>query len=157
MNGNDVKEKIIAVLKEAHPAFIQLQDEFFIIGSSALILSGVPVRDTKDIDLLTSSRDAKRLKTLWKEKKMNYHPVEINRFKSDFARFHFGLLDIEVMADLEVYSKGQWRKVTVNNFRTVPLNLFQIKIPTLADQVRILQLFGRPKDADKIALVKKMM
>jgi len=45
----------------------------------------------------------------------------------------------------------------VNNFKTIPLADSQIKIPTLAEQIRILQLFGRPKDINKIVLVKKMM
>ncbi|HEY5823574.1 MAG TPA: hypothetical protein VIT44_04370, partial [Cyclobacteriaceae bacterium] len=88
---------------------------------------------------------------------LKYKPAETTRFKSNFARFQFGSLDIEVMGDLEVYSKGQWRKVVVNNFKTISLTDAQIKVPTLAEQVRILQLFGRQKDIDKIALIKKMM
>jgi len=157
MNGNTIKEKIIAVWKEAHPALSQLRDEFFIIGASALILSDLPINDTKDIDLLTSSRDADKLKEFWKERKLNYNPEDTTRFKSNFARFQFGFLDVEVMGDLEVYSKGQWRKVVINNFKTVPLAGSQIKVPTLVEQVRILQLFGRQKDIDKIVLVKKMI
>src|SRR6478736_6572739 len=153
MGSNTIKEKIIAVLKEAHPALSQLQDEFFVIGASALILSDLPINETKDIDLLTSSRDADKLKGLWKERDLNYKPVATTRFKSNFARFQFGSLDIEVMGDLEVYSKGQWRKVVVNNFKTIALTDLQIKVPTLSEQIRILQLFGRQKDIDKIALV----
>ncbi len=132
-----------------------LRDDFFVIGASAQILSGIPIADTQDIDLLTSSRDADQLKELWKAEKLNYQPVETTRFKSNFARFNFELLDVEVMGNLEVYSKGQWRKVVVNNFKTVPFADWQIRVPTLAEQVRILQLFGRQKDVDKIALIKR--
>jgi len=110
MSSNTIKKKIIAVLEKAHPALNQLQDEFFIIGTSALILSDIPINDTKDIDLLTSSRDADNLKKLWKERLLNYKPTEITRFKSNFARFQFGSLDVEVMGDLEVYSKGRGGK-----------------------------------------------
>jgi hypothetical protein len=98
-----------------------------------------------------------KLKEIWKEAQLKYKPIETTRFKSNFARFQFGSLDIEVMGDLEVYSKGQWCKVVVNNFKTIPLADLQIMVPTLADQVRILQLFGRQKDIDKIDLVRKMM
>ncbi len=157
MSSNTITEKIIAVLEEAHPALRQLQDEFFVIGASALVLSDLPINETKDIDLLTSSRDADKLKGLWKERDLNYKPVEPTRFKSNFARFQFGSLDIEVMGDLEVYSKGQWRKAVVNSFKTISLTDSQIKIPTLAEQIRILQLFERQKDIDKMAMVKKMM
>ena len=157
MSSNTIKEKIVAVWKEALPALSQLQDDFFVIGGSALILSGLPINDTKDIDLLTSFRDANKLKELWGERELNYIPIETTRFKSNFARFQFDSLDVEVMGDLEVYSKGQWRKVAINSFKMIPLTGSQIKVPTLAEQVRILQLFGRQKDIDKIALVKKMM
>jgi hypothetical protein len=156
MTGNTIKEKIVAVLREAHPALNQLQDEFFVIGAAALIISGIPINDTMDIDLLTSSRDADKLKVLWKDRRLNYKPSEITRFKSNFARFQFDFLDVEVMGDLEVYSEGQWCKVTVNDFKLFPLNDSQIKVPTLGEQVRILQLFGRQKDKDKIGLIRKM-
>jgi hypothetical protein len=155
--NSSIREKIIAVLKEAYPALHQLQDKLFVIGASALILSGIPINDTNDIDLLTSFRDADKLKELWKEKRLNYKPVDGTRFRSNFARFNFIDLDVEVMGDLEVYSRGQWRRIAVNNFKTIPLNDLEIKVPTLAEQVRILQFFGRQKDIDKIALVKKMM
>jgi len=106
---------------------------------------------------LTSSRDADKLKELWKEQRLNYKPIETTRFKSNFARFNFELLDVEVMGDLEVYSKGQWRKVIVNSFKTISFTESKVNVPTLVEQVRILQLFGRQKDVDKIALIKKLM
>jgi len=135
-----------------------LQDDFFVIGSSALILSDIPmINHTEDIDLLTSSRDADQLKELLKNKRIDYKPTETTRFKSNFARFGFDELDLEVMGDLEVYIKGQWRKVKVDRFKEVRVGESKIKIPTLAEQVRILQLFGRQKDIDKVTLLKKMM
>jgi hypothetical protein len=152
-----IKERILAVLRKLHPAMSALQDDFFVIGATALILCDVPIKNTQDIDLLTSSRDADQLKEIWKEQRLNYKPLETTRFKSNFARFNFGLLDVEVMGSLEVYSKGQWRKVVVNNFKTIPLADIQINVPTLAEQVRILQLFGRQKDVDKITLIRKLM
>ncbi len=135
-----------------------LQDDFFVIGASALILSEIPmINHTEDLDLLTSSRDADQLKELLKENRIDYKPAETTRFKSNFARFRFDELDLEVMGDLEVYIKGQWRKVKVDRFKEVHIGQSKIKMPTLSEQVRILQLFGRQKDLDKVLLLKKMM
>jgi len=38
-----IEEKILTVLNKLHPAMSTLQDDFFIIGATALILSGIPL------------------------------------------------------------------------------------------------------------------
>lgn len=36
----------------------QLKDAFYVVGSSALVLAGIPLETIEDVDLLTSNRDA---------------------------------------------------------------------------------------------------
>jgi len=149
-----IKEKITWTLKELNPVLQQLQDDYFLIGACALILSDIQIDQTSDIDLLTSSRDAATLKNKWVTHIQNYIPSDQHKFRSNFARFSFELLDVEVMGDLEVYSDNEWKRVMIKNSANYFNSDFEIRIPTLKEQVGILNLFGRPKDKEKIVKYK---
>lgn len=68
------REIIFEQIKQFYPDLKSLNDDFFIIGASAMILSGVDV-ETSDIDILTSVRDADLIKAMWADKRItNYSP-----------------------------------------------------------------------------------
>src|SRR5882672_10929168 len=98
-----MKEKILETLSILRPALRQTQAPCFLIGASALLLTGIKLEQTLDIDLLTSASDGDLLKRLWADKKIEYTPAGGQKFRSNFARFDFGTLDVEVMGDLEVF------------------------------------------------------
>ncbi|MDH6309358.1 hypothetical protein M2451_002756 [Dysgonomonas sp. PFB1-18] len=148
------RTKIQDTLTEAIPALLTLQDDFFIIGASAAILSGIEIGDTGDIDILSSTADAQRLKQLWDEKMVtNPQMKESHLFRSDFARYSFSLMDIEVMGDLYLCSEGAWKKIEVQEYTCFGIDGLQIKVPTIAEQIRILDLFGRPKDQQRREII----
>lgn len=149
-----IPEKIkqsIAILSDD---LSKLQDPVYIIGSSALVLTGITLETTDDIDLLTSHQDAEYLKSHWQRNKLGeYSPKDSNKFRSNFGRFQWHNILVEVMGDLEVFDNGEWQKLQINEHFEISINQLSIRVPALKEQERIFRLFGRPKDlakADKI-------
>ncbi len=151
----NINTKISTVLQKAYPALKQLQDDYFIIGSSALNLCGTEI-ETADIDILLSRRDSAYLQNTWADKLIKDHVTQNDHlFRSDLSRFNFGELDIEIMPELEVNKNGIWVPLYVQDYFTIDLNGMQIKLPTIEEQKRIFNFFGREKDLKKIKLIEE--
>lgn len=147
---------LVSFLNQITPELAMLQDDFYIIGSSAIVLAGFSLESVDDIDLLTSTRDADLLKKHWHHRKLNdYIPKDGDKFRSNFGRFIFDGFKVEVMGDLELNTERIWQKVRVNDFLRIKTEKISIKIPTIAEQIRILKAFGRPKDLEKVKLIEK--
>ena len=141
-------------MNQAYPTLSQLEDDYFLIGSSALALTGINIASTNDIDILTSRKNADELKIKWSDRqKTNYQPVGSSHFRSNFARFDFDTMDIEVMGGLEVKKSNAWIPVIIEDYFLYERDGYQVKIPTLEEQKRILLLFDRSKDKEKLKLI----
>ena len=142
-------------LTEMAAGLRELQDGCFVIGSSALVLSDVKIAETHDIDLLTSVRDADLLKKIWAGRgRDTYRPDGGERFRSNFARFAFTYLDVEVMGGLEVFHGQQWNKLQIEEYDVVSVTEYlNVKIPTRKESARILLFFDRDKDIAKLHLL----
>jgi hypothetical protein len=57
--------------------------------------------------------------------------------------------DIEVMGDLEVFGRNGWQPLTLKTRLGVETSGGTLYIPTVAEQISVLNLFGRPKDVTK--------
>lgn len=112
-----------------------------LIGSGALVLLGAPLDEAADLDVVTGVDGAGRLRSAWGGWLDATEPrAPDGPFRSqDFARYVTPWGPVEVMGGLQV--RG----------RTLDLNA---PIPSAADQLRILRLFGRPKDLAKAALLE---
>jgi hypothetical protein len=112
-----------------------------LIGSGALILLGVPLDEAADLDVVTGVDGAGRLRAAWggwldaADPKAPDGPFE----SQDFARYLTPWGPVEVMGGLKV----RGRLLDVSG-----------PIPSAADQLRILKLFGRPKDLQKAAVLE---
>lgn len=149
-----LNEKISLVLNQAYPTLRQLEDDIFLIGSSALVLSGIKIHAANDIDILTSRKNVDELKINWtNDLRTDYKPKSSSLFRSNFARFDFQIMDIELMGGLEVKKGNNWVAVVIEDFFIYEKDGYRIKIPTLKEQKRILQLFGRSKDKKKLKLI----
>lgn len=146
-----IKTAITAISED----LAKLQDPFWVVGSSALVLGGIQLESIDDLDLFTSSRDADFLKQLWQTNKLeDYSPAHADRFLSNFGRFKFGEILIEVMGELKVFHENKWQKLEVKEWQIVKINEeLSVKIPTLTEQYRIFMLFGREKDLKKANLI----
>jgi phosphorylcholine metabolism protein LicD len=120
-----------------------------------MILAGLPIEKTSDLDLFVSHEDADQLKSVWADRIIeNYSPSDTNLFMSNFGRFDFGELDVEVMGGLKVFRDNEWKSLQIEKFIEVSLGKQKIKIPTLEEQRRILYFFGREKDLLKAQLIE---
>jgi len=149
-----IEEKISYTLVEASHSLQLLKDNYYIIGSAALSLSGTKLDEMHDIDLLASTRDAIFLRKEWANRFIEGNTAKDNElFTSEFARYKFSVLDIEIMGDLNVYKNGIWVRLEITESETVDEGGFEIQIPTLEEQKRILRLFGRQKDMQRLKLI----
>lgn len=152
----NIREKIHWVINEAYPSLELLQDDYFIIGSAALILTGIEITDTRDIDILTSDRDANRLRGMWKSRLVENHTTtNDDLFRSNFSRYHFGALDVEILGDLEVQKDNQWKRLIIQDYIIHSEKGIQLKLPSIEEQKRIFQWFGRDKDIIKLDLIER--
>jgi len=148
-------ERISALIQLIHKDLEGIKNDYCIIGSGALLLSGVNV-SVHDLDILTSKRSAEKLISTWNSlKDLSYQPNESDRFRSTFGRFQFDL-PVEVMGDLEVNQFGNWVRIEAKEVQHISISGNAINIPSLADQVRIFRSLGREKDLNKIKLIKNL-
>ena len=107
-----------------------------LIGSGALILLGAPMEEAADLDVITGVDGAGRLRAAWGAWLEAGEPkAPDGPFRSDdFARYATPWGPVEVMGGLKV----RGRALDVSG-----------PIPSASEQLRILRLFGRPKDLAK--------
>ena len=127
-------------------------DDWWVVGSAAAALSGCDAVVPADIDILCSVRDADALRQVWAAHiDASFAPRDDDRFRSRFARFVHLPLPLEVMGGLQVNGAGGWSALFVQATRTVKLAGHVVPVPTIAEQIRVLQLFGRDKDLARVA------
>lgn len=133
------------------------RDPWTVIGSAAAYLAGAAVT-VADLDVLTSVRDAQAMAGHWQaQRDLEYTPADSPRFRSHLlARFHFGGLPVEVMGGLEVSGADGWVPVRIGASTRVDIDGLSVPIPTIAEQIRVLQSFARPKDFQRVALLKAL-
>lgn len=148
-------EQIDRLLKQISPSLRDLNDDYCIVGSASLYLSGIPL-PVHDIDILTSAFGANRLKQEWKDKAdLGYKPENPEKFRSHFSRYDFDGFPVEVMGELRVLTSEGWEGIEVKSSQHVDKEGWSVRLPSLEDQKRILRLFGRKKDIEKIKLIEE--
>lgn len=112
-----------------------------LIGSGAMILLGVPLDGAADLDVVTGVDGAGRLRAAWAGwLEVDEPKAPDGPFRSeDFARYLTPWGPVEVMGGLRI--RGACVDVSG-------------PIPSATEQLRILQLFGRPKDLAKVAVLE---
>lgn len=124
----EIKEKIIKTLVEVADKLQDIKSEWCIIGASAMILSGIEITETSDIDILTTNEGADELKqSLRKYMEIVSKTKEDDLFRSNFARFKLPLMDIEVMGGLQVRKNGRWQHVRIDDFSVISIENMVMK------------------------------
>jgi len=154
----NIKDRINQTLISIAAGLQEINSEFCIIGASAMILSGIEIGETSDIDLLTTDMNASKLQHLLKAY-MEVAPEtkEDDLFHSNFARFNFPLMDIEIMGDLQIKKNNIWQPVCVQEYQEIFIGDLIVRIPTIEEQRRILSLFGREKDLKRLLLLNQYL
>jgi hypothetical protein len=133
-----------------------LQDAWWVFGSAAMALVGVPGLTPPDVDLIVSERDARRLIEAWSAR------VETGAasptFRSHiFAKAQVAPLPIEIMAGFEVRHDGAWSAVIPATRLAVERLGGTVFIPNVAEQAQICRRFGRPKDLARLAVLNALI
>lgn len=138
------------LIAEAAPIF---KDPWHLIGSAAAYLAGADVGVINDIDLMLSLDDLKALKNYWRDLPAE-SPAPSNHFRSTLFYCFQTPLPIEAMAEFELKtSDGEWLKILPKT-RVQYGDLFA---PDIAEQIEILRLMGRPKDAPRITALEQLL
>ena len=152
-----MRDALDLVIAEAVPELQRhCRDPWQVIGSAAARLAGADV-SVADLDLLTSAEDAARLIEAWQDRReAAYEPAGAERFRSRFARFRFAGMPVEAMGALELHAGQGWEPVSVNQVVHVHVAGLDVPIPSVSEQIRILESFGRPKDLHRAALLRAL-
>jgi hypothetical protein len=117
-----------------------LRDPWWLIGSAAAWLLGLE-GSVKDVDLLTSRRDAEALLRRWNLAPIRPEPSLL--FRSELFAVHADLpVPIELMAEFKVLGEPL---VPVSRVR-VAWGERALFVPDAAEQAAICERFGREKD-----------
>lgn len=131
-------------------------DPWCLIGSAAAQLMGADVA-LADVDVLVSRADAERLIERWASRLDDvYEPTGAERFRSRFARFHFPGLPVEVMGGLELNGHKGWQIVRIGQMVLVGVNGLAVPVPSVSEQIRVLECFGRTKDSQRADLLRAL-
>ncbi|BBF82271.1 hypothetical protein [Asticcacaulis excentricus] len=125
------------------------EQPWWLIGSAALFLSGVRVT-VRDVDVYGPSEviEAARIAL--------GVPVSAPRADDRFrSRPYFqyrppGGLEIDFMGGLQVFSAGDWCELQIESDAWIE----GVRVPSIPDQLAILQLFARKKDLERAAVLR---
>jgi len=129
-------------------------DDWWIIGSAAIVLHRRSVPHVKDVDLLMSAADAEAFL------RRTGVPVRAGRADDRFRSSVFGVwaappVPVEVMGGFSVAGDGGWREVALATREPVIVAGARVYVPAAAELVRLLHSFGRPKDLERAALMAR--
>jgi hypothetical protein len=148
---------LYATLAEIVPDLhVQCVDPWCVIGSTAALLLGAQT-SAADVDVLTSRADAERLMAHWAARReSSFAPPDDDRFRSHFARFRFPGAPVEVMGALELHADDEWQPVLPGRLVLAGVNGLAVPVPSVDEQIRLLESFGREKDAPRVAALRAL-
>jgi hypothetical protein len=129
-----------------------LSEDWWLIGSAAMVLMGVDLPAIDDIDILTTPAGARALAARWELEPARPGPSE--RFDSEvFFQRADTPLAVEVMAGFRVKAAGVWTPVLPKTRVVLAERFFG---PARAELLDILALFGRPQDLERARLLRAL-
>ncbi len=121
-----------------------------IFGSAALWLNGVKDIKPHDIDILMSSEEAERT-AKFLARFQRETPPDSGRFRSLHHRFLIQGTEVDISGDLQILTdSGEWNDVRVNEI----LCQEGVRFASISECLRLLQLFGRENDLEKVKKIK---
>jgi hypothetical protein len=152
-----VSPALYATLADAVPDLhVHCLDPWCLIGSTAALLLGAEV-SAADVDVLTSRDDAETLMTVWTEwREPSPSLADGDLFRSHFARFRFPGAPVEVMGALELHLGDRWQPVLPGRLVLAGVNGLAVPVPSVEDQIRLCESFGRRKDLQRAALLRQI-
>lgn len=149
MNNDQAFNQSLALIAVAAQIF---RDDWFLIGSVAAKLANANVGEINDIDLLLSEGDIHNFKQHWRGRPI-LPATPSDQFRSGlFYRFE-APLPIEAMAAFELRTpQGDWKLIEPKT-RVQYADMFA---PDIDEQISILKLMNRTKDAPRVAALERV-
>ena len=130
------------------------RDDWWVIGSAAVALHGGEPGTIADIDVIVSRRD---LDALYARLPLSNSPDDSKpMFRSEL----FGLwseppIAVEFMTGLDVRVGEEWFRIEPVTRTRVSHGDCEVFAPEIDELVTILEIFGREKDLDRAATLRK--
>lgn len=143
----------IETLKNTSRFLAASEDPWWILGSSAIALCGIDPQIIRDIDVVISPQDARRL--MKRYDLSNQADGGNHLFRSEIVlRPQLGPIPLEILSNYEIRERGTWTLLTLNTRKTVEVEGATLFVPELDEQIEILTKLGREKDLQRIALIR---
>ncbi|MFN3433135.1 MAG: nucleotidyltransferase domain-containing protein [Sphingomonas sp.] len=127
---------------------------WWIIGSGAVALHGVPLDDVHDIDVIVDRAEAARVHAIFGVEPFTLAPDPLFR-SAAFARWVGSALPVELIAGFEVAIDGGWWPVALRSRREMTLDGETLYVPDRAEMIALLRRIGRPKDLVRAAALEE--
>jgi hypothetical protein len=129
-------------------------DEWWIIGSAAVVLHGGELAHVKDVDLMMSARDAEAF--LRRTRSEHGGAEASDRFASDvFGVWKEPSIPVEVFGGFRLAVDGQWRHVSFSTREPLTVAGARVYVPSSQELVGLLRSFGRSKDLERARLLRR--
>lgn len=141
-------DDLVATLDIVASAATGLRDPWWIFGGAAMALAGLDESHVPDVDIMASPRDARALIDVLHGRVVQ-DPGE-GLFRSEvFGQILTTPVPLDVMAKMDVRAGGEWTPVAFHSRMPIDIGGAVVFVPTVAEQIAICRLFGRPKDLER--------
>ena len=144
----DLRQTLVMVAQAMRDA----RDPWWVISSAAVALHGVVPITVADVDVVTSVEDARRVMA-----RLGVGPAKESAspiFRSTvFGQWTAPPLMVEIMAGFHVATPAGWTEVLPKTRVPIEVEEATIYVPDRVELAKILRLFGRPKDYERIRLL----
>ena len=146
---------LVETLSMLAQAVQDAEDDWWLIGSAAVVLHGGQIPHVKDVDLMMSARDAEASLRRVGGQGGGAEPSE--RFQSDiFGVWSAPPIPIEIFGGFRLAAAGEWQEVTFATREPVAVGNACVFVPSAAELVRLLHSFGRAKDLERAARLAEL-
>jgi hypothetical protein len=150
MTMTEPLSQTLAMVAEAASA---AASDWWIIGSAAVVLHGRDVPRVRDVDLMMSAADAEQFlrRVGGQARPTGAH----DRFRS----LIFGLwteppVPVEVFGGFALATEHGWREVSLSTRECVKIGGQRLFVPAAEELMRLLKMFGRPKDLERVRILR---
>lgn len=149
MKERMTEKEIKKALDEIASMLDEADADWCVYGSAALVLHGVTGIEAHDVDVMMSANGLRMLLRRLPQVEMLGGDKPGSRFRSLHARVYIKGVEVDLSGDLQIQQGNLWQVVTVEEV----CHQDGIRFASLQDCIRLLRLFGRPKDLMRLGLV----
>lgn len=127
------------------------REPWWIIGSTAMVLSGVEGIHPDDVDVVADGKMLQRIAGVPESE-----PKPHEKFRSNpYTRIKVaGGMDIEFQGDLALWENNKWTQLSFCSRIETRINDILLYVPSLDEQLLIFRRFGRAKDLAKARILE---